>query len=70
MTTYRTKDGDVADAIAKDHLGSEALVVDLFAANPGLAALGPVLPAGIDVTLPDVAPATSAPRVRLWGAAT
>lgn len=39
----------------------------VLAANPGLAALGAVLPAGIAVTLPDTAPASTVRDIiQLW----
>lgn len=68
MTQYLTKDGDTADYIAWKHYGTQAgqVVEQLVDANPGLADRGPVLPAGILLTLPDVQPATSAQVVRLW----
>ena len=61
---YRTLEHDMADAIAHAHgvaLGA------LLEANPGLAAHGPHLPAGIAVRIP---PLPAAPRIRpmirLW----
>jgi phage tail protein X len=64
---YLTAEGDMLDAICKRELGSEAQVPAVLAANPRLADIGPVYPAGLRITLPDpVAPA--APRqIRLWG---
>lgn len=67
---YRTKNGDVVDAIAWKVYGRDGMAVAIYEANPGLADLGPVLPAGLLIALPDapvVPPA--APAVRLWGAA-
>ena len=64
----RTRDGDVLDKICQDHYGPAAYDVEaVYEANPGLAALGPVLPAGILIKLPqksEVAP--KRPVVRLW----
>jgi phage tail protein X len=56
--TYTTKAGDVVDEIA-------FIVYD---ANPGLADLGPILPAGIVITLPDAPPvsATASQSLSLW----
>ena len=66
---YRTVDGDVLDAICWRHYGREDAVPAVLAANPGLAATAPVLPAGIVVELPDL-PAPAVPGVvRLWGRA-
>lgn len=66
--TYRTSDGDTADYIAWKYYGTQdgQVVEQLLEANPGLADRGPVLPAGILVTLPDVQPDTAAQVVRLW----
>lgn len=66
--TYRTSDGDTADYIAWKYYGTQdgQVVEQLLEANPGLADRGPVLPAGILVTMPDVQPATAAQVVRLW----
>ncbi len=50
---YRTKDGDVLNAICAKHYGDTPhLVEDVIAANPGLAALGPVLHSGLIIELP------------------
>lgn len=69
MTTYRTIDGDMLDAICKRELGSEAHTALVLDTNPGLADLGPVYPAGVLIVLPDVAPPRKAGTVRLWGRA-
>ena len=67
MKVYVTVDGDMADAIARDQMGSEAQVAALLEANPGLAARGSVLPAGVAVAIPAPAPAVRPGTVRLWG---
>lgn len=63
-----TLDGDFLDELVTQHYGvgavSEALSA-VLAANPGLAARGPVLPAGVEIVLPDLAPA-DAGVLRLW----
>ncbi len=63
---YRTKDGDMIDLICKRHYGdvphSVEAVLDL---NRGLAAHGPVLPAGIVIDLPEPQPVET-PVIRLW----
>lgn len=81
-TRYRTRDRDVLDAICAQHYGTNVsnprrrgaltwpdrgLVEAVFLANPGLAERGPVLPAGIDLTLPDPPARAEAARVQLWG---
>lgn len=64
---YRTLDGDMLDAICKTRLGSEVHVPTVLAANPGLAARGPVYPAGVPITLPSIAEPVAAGQIRLWG---
>lgn len=66
MTAYRTKDGDMVDEICKAHYGREDMVAQVYEANPGLAALGPILSAGHVITLPTQAKTTAKKRVRLW----
>jgi len=50
--------GDTLDQICQRHLGRTAGVTEsALSANPGLGALGPVLPMGTPVILPDQATA-------------
>lgn len=61
--------GETLDEICWRSLGRTGAVVEqALALNPGLAALGPKLPAGTEVTLPE--PAALAPELRetvkLW----
>ncbi|MGI0120275.1 tail protein X [Zooshikella sp. RANM57] len=51
---YRTKDGDVVDAICCQLYGRSDVAPDVYDLNPGLSSYGPVLPAGIMLRLPDV----------------
>jgi phage tail protein X len=67
MTVWRTTDGDMLDAICKAHYGTEAHVPTVLEANRGLAALGPVYPAGVTITLPVIAAPATAGQIRLWG---
>ncbi|MTH65592.1 tail protein X [Paracoccus shanxieyensis] len=64
---YRTIDGDMLDAICQRLLGSETHAPEVLAANPRLAALGPVYPAGVLITLPDIAAPVAPEQIRLWG---
>lgn len=65
---YRTKDGDVLDQICAKHYGDAPYrVEDVLAANPGLAAHGPVMVSGLLITLPVVEEtAEERPTIRLW----
>lgn len=67
MSTYRTRDGDMLDAICKAELGSEAHVAAALDVNPHLADLGPVYGAGVLITLPTVGAPVAPATIRLWG---
>lgn len=60
--------GDTLDLLCHRHLGRTAGVVEAaLDANRGLAALGPVLPMGTAVELPDSLPAAAQTKlVQLW----
>ena len=64
---YTTVEGDVLDAILWRVYRREDQIIAALAANPGLCDLPPVLPAGLEITLPQVkvTPPAAAP-VRLW----
>jgi phage tail protein X len=64
-----SSDGDLLDAICKRHYGRETLVPFVLAANPHLAKQPTILPAGLEITLPDVeaTPDKNPPEIRLWG---
>lgn len=64
----RAKQGDTLDSLVYRHFGRTAKLVEVvLQLNPGLAELGPVLPHGQLVTLPDKAPAPiKANTVKLW----
>ncbi len=51
---YRTLAGDVLDRICWRHYGHESAIVDVLDSNPHLAELGPELPAGLLIELPDL----------------
>lgn len=65
---WRTSDGDVADAVARAVYGAEdgGATERLLAANPGLADIGPVLPAGLYLALPPAPVVTVRSVTRLW----
>jgi phage tail protein X len=59
--------GDSVDSLCWRHLGSTAAVEMTLEQNPGLAALGPLLPMGTKVLLPDAPPVTTNKNlIQLW----
>ena len=63
--------GETLDALCWRVLGrTEGVTEQAYDFNPQLADLGPTLPGGIEITLPDVATTTAAPAkratVKLW----
>ena len=65
-TLYRSRDGDMIDGVCFAHYGTVAALATVLAANPGLAARGLVLGAGVEIELPDVAPRPIIQPVRLY----
>ena len=65
---YRTRDGDMLDAICHQVYGrSGGHTERVLAANPGLADHGPILPAGVVIELPEITPPEPVrSTVRLW----
>lgn len=68
MASQRAQQGDTVDAICWRHYGRTAGVVEqVLDANPGLADLGPVIPHGTQVLLPEQAVrAEQRQMVNLW----
>ncbi len=66
--TYRTKQGEMVDEIAWKQYGHQDGTAEaVIDANPGLAALGPILPLGTVIVLPTIeAPSPENSLVRLW----
>lgn len=63
----RSMQGDTVDSLCWRHLGSSSAVESVLALNPGLAALGAILPNGTLVTLPDEAPAARQTNlIQIW----
>ena len=69
MPTVRSIQGDTLDGLCWRELGAtRGVLEDVFELNRGLAELGPVLPPGTAVTLPDPA-SVQTPQtqtVQLW----
>lgn len=63
----RSIQGDTVDRICQRVYGRTAGVTEqVLTANPGLADLGPILPMGTLLTLPDQAPQAENPTLQLW----
>jgi phage tail protein X len=68
MAQYRTREGDMLDAICKAWYGESSRYTEaVLESNPGLADLGAVLPAGVIIELPEF-PDLSVKQgsIRLW----
>jgi phage tail protein X len=66
--TVISKQDDMVDALAYAAYGYRPGAVEaVFEANPGLCEYGPLLPAGLRIVLPDLAPSTGVRSpLRLW----
>jgi len=63
----RAIQGDTVDAICHRVYGHTAGVTEaVLAANPGIADLGPVLPHGTELDMPDISPQPAMQMVQLW----
>ncbi|MBP2850533.1 MULTISPECIES: tail protein X [Dickeya] len=63
----RTQQHDTVDALCWRYYGRTAgLTEQVLAVNPGLADIGPILPHGLLVELPDVAPVATQETLQLW----
>ncbi|OJW73012.1 MAG: phage tail protein [Sphingomonadales bacterium 63-6] len=69
LETIQTRAGEMLDELVWRHRGrTAALVEKALELNPGLADLGPILPAGLTITLPDAESARPLREtVKLWG---
>lgn len=64
---YRTKQGDVLDAVVfKYYKGQGGVLEQVMEANRGLAKYGSILPAGLAVVLPDLPRPRPKESVTLW----
>ncbi|BCN08511.1 tail protein X [Ralstonia pseudosolanacearum] len=63
----RAIQGDTVDAICLRVYGRTAGVTeDVLLANPGIADLGPTLPHGTELDMPDISPQPAVAMVQLW----
>lgn len=64
---YRTKQADVLDAVVfKYYNGQSGALEQVLEANKGIADYGAVLPAGVEVTFPELPKPSTKESVRLW----
>lgn len=66
--TYTTRQGETVDLVCSRFYGRTRDVTEqVLAANPGLAAIGPLLPIGTVLVLPTIAAQAAAKDlVKLW----
>ncbi|MCJ8268187.1 MAG: tail protein X [Psychrosphaera sp.] len=69
--TYRTRDGDMLDQICWLHYDQQSgqqsgAVEQVLEKNPGLAALGPVYPENLLITLPQIVRTVVSQTVQIW----
>ena len=67
MKVYSTVEGDQIDKICFDEYGFiSGAIEEVLNANPRLASMGPILPAGLSVLLPEIVKEEKKER-RIWG---
>lgn len=68
MAVVIAQQNETVDALAWRAAGTTDIVPEILRLNPGLAALGPFLPLGTRVTLPDTTTSTVKTKTRttLW----
>ena len=63
----RAQQGETLDLIINRHYGYTAGITEqVLALNPGLAALGPILPTGTLITMPAAPTQAEQPLIQLW----
>jgi phage tail protein X len=68
MATVVAQQNETVDALAWRVAGTTAIVPDILRLNPGLAALGPFLPLGTRVVMPETTTGSvkTKTRITLW----
>lgn len=62
----RSMQGETVDLICRRAYGDTAMTAAVLSANPGLAALGPILPPGTAINLPPKQAPPPGRRINLW----
>lgn len=66
-TVYSSVQGDTVDLICRRAYGDESGFVEVvLEANPGLAGIGPILPIGTVIQLPDLIRPAELSTLSLW----
>jgi phage tail protein X len=64
---YITRQFEMVDEICHSYYGRTQQTVEVvLAANPGLSDMGPVLPEGLTIALPDIPEPSVSEVVRIW----
>ena len=67
MTIYTSKDGETLDYIVWRHYGKTAGIQEqVLVQNRHLAGYDAVLPAGVQITLPDIVQDTNKQKIKMW----
>lgn len=67
QVTYTTKNGDMLDKVCWDYYGPRQGAYELVMdANPGLAKVGPILPSGMVLVMPELPAIEKNGTVSLW----
>ncbi len=67
MAEYITKDGETLDYIVWKHYGkTDGILERVLVANRHLARYDAVLPAGVEITLPEIAQPSNNNKIKLW----
>ncbi len=66
-TTHASVQGDTVDLVCARAYGDESGFVEtVLEANPGLAGIGPILPIGTPIFLPDLTKPAELTLITLW----
>jgi phage tail protein X len=68
VSTIRSRDGDIVQQLLWIALGRDDDEAEeaLYALNPGIELYGPVLPAGVEIELPELSESPAEQVVNIW----